>query len=278
MRASYSTSGFMNRDLDAALDGIAGAGFRQVEIVLEKPHFQVLPEIRQFARFKSRLESHGLTGCTVHAPLGRTVLGGPTEDWRREKVIELAHCIRLAGALGAGGLVIHATPNPVFVPDADHPQIPARIRTAAIASLEELLPVAQEAGTKILLENLPYVCAYPLLTLRELRGVVDPYPASILGLVIDTGHAWVLGNDPCEEIRAAGNRLGGTHLQDVALQQPEDSHWVPTRGGLDWEAIRHELAEIKYNGGWTFEITAHEGEDADELARTARGVAAAWGL
>ncbi len=84
--------------------------------------------------------------------------------------------------------------------------------------------------------------------------------------------------DPVEEIRLAGCRLEGTHLQDVDYDDPQDDHWVPTQGGLDWEAIRSALAQINYGGAWTFEpVHGRHGETPTELARICRSVAAAWG-
>ncbi|MBT4499199.1 MAG: sugar phosphate isomerase/epimerase, partial [Gemmatimonadetes bacterium] len=91
------------------------------------------------------------------------------------------------------------------------------------------------------------------------------------------GHAWTSGNDPAEEIRIAGSRLWGTHLQDVDADSPQDNHWVPTHGGLNWASIRDALSSVDYAGSWTFEvIVPRHGEGPDELARLTRQVASAW--
>jgi sugar phosphate isomerase/epimerase len=174
---------------------------------------------------------------------------------------------------------MHPVPNPIFVPDATRVTVLSRIRDAVPRSLDELVPIAKEAGVRILLENLPYHCDYAFLTMRELRSLVDRYPEAQVGLVIDTGHAWVLGNDPAEEIRAAGPRLWGTHLQDVAYDTPQDSHWVPTHGGLDWKAILCAFSEVNYAGAWTFEVHgARHGETPEELAWETHRIAKHWGL
>ena len=74
--------------------------------------------------------------------------------------------------------------------------------------LDELVPVAQETGVRLLFENLSYDCDYPLLSLAELREAFEPYPAESAGLVIDTGHAVISGRDPAGEIHAAGIDCG----------------------------------------------------------------------
>ena len=137
----------------------------------------------------------------------------------------------------------------------------------------------------MLLENLPYnhdIKAatggdYPLISMRELSTFVEAYPPDQVALVIDTGHAWTDRHDPVAEIEAAGDRLWGTHLQDVDAEEPNDNHWVPTYGGLDWPAICAALRRIEYPGAWTFEvINGRKGESPDELARQTHAVASSW--
>jgi len=276
---SYSSVGFLDRDVEAALDGIAAAGFTHSEIVGQSPHVNE-PLVGEALRgFRERMAGRGLNPSTVHAPLTYNVLGAPDETWRLEKVEVLSGYLRFTGELGANGMVIHPIPNPKFVPNPEDLSLPAKMVTATRRSLDALVPVAEKAGVCMLLENLPYDCHYPLLTLRELREVVDDYPPEQVGLVIDTGHAWTLKIDPVSEIRAAGERLRGTHLQDVPGEDPNDNHWVPTHGDLDWDAIRAALVEVGYQGAWTFEVAiGRHGESQEELARLSREVARDWGL
>jgi len=277
--SSYSTIGFRDRTVEKALAAIAAAGFPQAEISGQEPHVAVPLTGQALADFRMLLEDLGLRARTVHAPAMHNVLGAPDENWRREKVEVLATYIQFTGALGASDIIVHPVPNPCFVPNANDPAIPGLIRDAVPRSLDELIPVAEQAGVRILLENLPYHCDYPLLTMQELRPLVDGYPEESLGLVLDTGHTWTLKNDPVAEIHAAGPRLGGTHLQDVDFLDPQDNHWVPTHGGLDWEAIRRALSEVQYAGPWTFEVASpRHGESPEDLARLTREVAQGWGL
>ena len=276
---SYATIGFGDRDVEAALEAIAEAGFPQAEICGQAPHVAKPPTGQALSRFRARVEAFGLRARSVHAPMRETVLGAPEEDWRREKVGVLGSYIRFTGAIGATDMVVHPVPNPMFVPEADSPALRERMRDAVRRSLDELVPVAEESGIRINLENLPYDCGYPFLTMREMRPLVDPYPEDCVGLVIDTGHVGTLRMDPVSEIHAAGPRLWGTHLQDVDSDAPNDDHWIPTHGGLDWDAIRLALSEVSYTGPWTFEVaTPRHGETLEALARITREVAASWGL
>jgi sugar phosphate isomerase/epimerase len=274
---SYGTVGFTDRDVEAALDAIASAGFAKAEILGQAPHVVAPPTGSELVGFRKRLEERGLDGGTVHAPLRRNVLGAPDEDWRREKVEVLAGYVRFAASLGSVGIVVHPVPNPMFVPDPERPELQQLMSDAVRRSLDELVPVAQQVGIRILLENLPYDCEYPYLTVAELRPLVDAYPVEALGLVVDTGHAWTKRKDPAGEILAAESRLWGTHLQDVDFENPQDNHWVPTHGGLNWDAIRNALAQVEYAGQWTFEVTSgRHDETPEELARLTRAIAASW--
>ena len=278
-QSSYSTLGFIDLDLEAALDAVVEAGFARTEILGQEPHLAEALEGQALIDFRARLEARGLAEGTVHAPMTRNILGAPEENWRREKVQVLASYIRFTAGIGATGMVVHPVPNPIFVPDPDAPDLPDRINDAVHRSLDDLVPLAEAAGVRILLENLPYECAYPFLSMQQLRPLVDGYPDCALGLNIDTGHAWTAGIDPAAEIRAAGPRLWGTHLQDVDYDNPQDDHWVPTSGGLDWDAIRAAMDEVGYAGQWTFEVAAGRcGEPFEELARATRAVASRWGV
>ena len=276
---SYSTAGFKDRNIAEALKAIAAVGFAQAEISSQPPHVSSPLHGGELEQFRALLRACGIGAGTVHAPMRENVLGAPEESWRCEKVGVLGDYIRFAADIGAAGLVIHPVPNPIFVPDPERAELSQLIEDATRRSLDELVPVALEAGVRMLLENLPYHCHYPFLSMEELRPLVDPYPEEALGLVVDTGHAWTSGNDPAAEIRSAGSRLWGTHLQDVDAVDPQDNHWLPTHGGLDWASIRDALRAVGYAGLWTFEvIVARHGEEPEELARLTREAAAGWGL
>ena len=276
-KSSYATVGFGDRDVEAALDAIAAAGFDQAEILGQEPHIATPLRGLALLDFAERLESRGLSS-TVHAPLS-SVLGVPDEQWRRQNIMVLIDYLHFSAAIGSKEMVVHPVPHPTLLPDPQRSELPGLMKDAARRSLDELVPVAGQVHIRILLENLPRRPSCPLACMRQLRILVDSYPPDCAGLVIDTGHASASGKDPVEEIHIAGHRLHGTHLQDVDLQVPNDEHWIPTHGGLDWDAIKHALANIDYSGAWTFEvINGRNGETPDELARLSRQIARDWGL
>ena len=292
---SYSLAGFRESAIEVGLDAIAHAGFSCIELTgigtsfadWHMDHGDVVPVPptgRVAAEFRDQIARRGLRATTFHAPPRKNVLGAPTEDWRKEKVAVLGNYLRFAGEIGAAGDVMHGIPNPMFLPTGkDVATLVDPMVDAMQRSVADLVPVAAEAGVRMLLENLPYQrdidIEYPLIRMQQLRPFVDDSPPAQVGLVVDTGHAWTNGDDPAREIEIAGDRLWGPPLQDGPLEDPNDNHWAPTAGDLDWPVICATLRRINYAGTWTFEvINGRHGETADELARQSRAAATAWGL
>ena len=275
---SYSSAGFRDRGIEEALDGVAAAGFPQVEVQGQSPHVAEPLTGQDLVAFRRRIEARGLRARSIHAPAGRAILGAPDEEWRKRNMELLGRYLQFAGELGATEMVVHPVPNPIFVDD-DGPETPQKVRDAVPRSLDDLVPVAEAAGVRMTLENLPYHCAYPYLTMKELRPLVDDYPEGQVGLILDSGHVGLHDMDPAEEIRTAGSRLRGTHLHDVDYNVEDGDHRAPEHGGFDWGKIREALIDIDYPGPWTFEvIVPNNDEPPDELARITRDFAVGWGI
>ena len=238
-QVSYSTAGFGRTKLGPALDQIVTAGFHCVEISCDQ-HIPGQHSSAVAQDVRRQLHERGMTAATVHAPARRTVLGPPEEDWRQQNISVFKDALRLTGEIGAQGLVIHGIPNPIFLDDSR--ELKSMYQTMIDSmrrSVEELIPTAEAAGVRMLLENLPYnqdlLAAgkqgdYPLMCMADLRAFSDEFPSAQVGLIVDVGHAWTDGMDPAQEIQIAGNRLWGTHLQDVDRENPQDNHWAPLVG------------------------------------------------
>ncbi len=272
---SSTTSAFLDRSLEAALDALGEAGFPQAEIWGLDPHVAT-PSEQELSRLRGILEAHSVRGRTMHAPGRRNTLAAMDASWRKESVGVLTEYVRLAGALGLTELVIHPISLRDMAPYADDPELPQRMREAVQRSLDDLMPAIEESAVRITLENLPFP-ALPLNSMRELRTVVDPYPSEAVGLVIDIGHVARLDLDPVDELHAAGERLCGTHIHEINLHEGRTDHYSPTLGNLDWDAMRQAFTEIGYTGPWTSEATKPgHGQSPEELAREVSDWMTSW--
>ena len=277
-RLAYATVGFTDRNIHRALEDIASCGFNEAQILGDSPHLPVPLKGSKLKELLKTIEGLSLS-ITMHAPYSIHVLGGVEEEKRTASVKVLSDYIRFSASLGALEMVVHPLPHPTKLRNPEDPGLYDRIREAARRSLDTLTPLALECNIILLLENQPRDGNFSLKNMTELVEFIDPYPPDHVGLIIDTGHSALKKYDPAEEIRIAGDRLKGTHLQDIDLNEPADSHYPPSQGSLDWSSIIKALKEIGYGGAWTFEVGAgRNNESPIELARFCRRKAEEWDI
>jgi sugar phosphate isomerase/epimerase len=272
---SCSTALFKDRDLPAALDAIAAVGFPQVELNVREPHVYGADSQEQ-KRIIDLFASHSVRARTMHAPSGRSILGTLDREWHEESVGILAPFVRMAGNLSLTEVVIHPIPSRTLVPDEADPTLRQQMEDGIRRSLDALLPTIEEAGVRVTLENLPYP-DYPLNNMGDLRAVIEPYPSESVGLILDFGHAGRVGRDPSDELRAAGERLCGTHIHDLEAGEDLVDHHSPALDHYDWDAIRRTFDEIGYQGPWTMEVSKTSRDmSLEELAAEIAHWLAGW--
>ena len=122
-----------------------------------------------------------------------------------------------------------------------------------------LLPYAKEYNIKIALENMFQhevkrkvlghdTCSHPAEFIRYLDTLNDEHFVACL----DLGHCGVVGLEAQNLVRALGHdRLHSLHVHDN--DYTKDQHTLPGLGKMNWEEIMKALAEIRYDGDFTFE-------------------------
>lgn len=105
-------------------------------------------------------------------------------------------------------------------------------------------------------------------TLGKLVAAIDEPNA---GYCLDSGHAWMRGEDPVEWVRFMGKRLFETHFHDnrggskaVEPLHGDDEHLPPGFGTTDWRKVIQALDEIGFPGPLTFESDAWALSDRTE--------------
>ena len=274
---SYATVGFTDRNLEEAFDVIAEAGFPQVELTCNPPHVDHPLKPDEISHVLNLSNKSGVRIRTIHAPTMPVALGIPDKDSWKISMAALEKFIHIASDLGATDMVIHPVASSGYIENARNPDVFQEIKNAVPLSLDYLLPIAEKLKVCINLENLPYNdIPYPYINMKELRPLVDQYPSDYLGLILDTGHVGILGDNMVDEITIAGSRLRGTHIHDVARPKGTDQI-APKRGFLNWESLLQTLQKIQYSGPYTFETNIpKENETTKSLAIYVREFANSW--
>jgi len=227
-----------------ALEALSRSGYSKLEVWLAEPHVP-WRNAEALAAFRTQLEDFGLTAGSVHLPFYPSV-PELIEDNARWSLIDSSRAAReealqgsieglqAAAALGAEGGVLHLG----WQKDAwsDHSHGWAR------EAVSQLIPVAQEAGIDLLLENI----ISDGTRVRSLVALLDELdPDGKVGLCVDLGHAHVEG-DVVSELEAALPRLRHLHVHDN--DGCDDAHLAPGQGTIPWQAVLKTLQQAGYDG------------------------------
>jgi sugar phosphate isomerase/epimerase len=234
MNFALSTHLFANDRLSShILDGIAGAGFRQLEIFAALQHLDYHDpnHVRDVADW---FGDHDVEVFSLHAPLyadkdwgragGLPISVTYTERRKRiESMEEIKRAIDVAEKIPFRYLILH-----LGLPKEEFDLYKF---DAAFTSIEHLNIYAKERGVSILLENIPNELTIPERLIRFMH-----YTHMGMSVCFDTGHAHMTcGVDHAFEVLK--DHIASTHVHDNWNEK--DDHLVPFAGGIDWERAVH---------------------------------------
>jgi 3-oxoisoapionate decarboxylase len=138
-------------------------------------------------------------------------------EWLTQRPGEtLAHATRCAKALGASLLRLHLTPvleGARAVCGVRWEEMVTHARTTLKAEARR----AADMGIRLAIEN------HQDLTSEELIAIADESGENV-GLVLDTGNPFAVGEDPLAFISRAGARIRHVHLKDYVAQFTPDGY------------------------------------------------------
>ena len=158
--------------------------------------------------------------------------------------------VNIAVGLGTEIIVMHPSVPPVL------PNERARRRQRSLNCLAEVGHAAGVNGVRIAIENLPG--ANLGNEIDELDWFIDRLGDETYGVCLDVNHLDDRYAELPDIVRSLGPRLIAMHISDY--DGIEEKHWKPGKGVVDWPGLMKALAEIHYNGPFTFECSG-DGED-----------------
>ena len=222
-------------DVAAALESIAAAGFSETELMAEGDEWQK-PGSHDTRPCREALEQFKIFPHTIHTPMSGVNLASSIEAIRRDSVTRIGDAMRYLGELGGRTAIVHPTGATT---SEEPPYALENVGAAAERihrSVSELVPVAEETGVRIALENLPNtsIPCRPLKSMEELRAFIAGFPPEHVGLCLDTGHACISGLDAAEQARIARKalRLGKALHGIIALHIQPSMAWTMERRRL----------------------------------------------
>ncbi|HYF19851.1 MAG TPA: sugar phosphate isomerase/epimerase family protein [Ramlibacter sp.] len=239
----------------ACLDRLAAKGFREFELMMYPGHlWPAHMDAASRRELRAWLDAEGLKVGTLNMPNVDLNVAAATEEMRTMTLGILRGVVGLAGDLGARGVVIGTgKANPLL------PMRRERMVDHFHAALAQLVPLAADRGTAILVENMPFGF---LPRIGEMLAAIESFGDHRVGVVYDVANGHFVREDPCEGLRACASRLKVVHLSDT--DQSVYRHDAVGLGTVDFRPIPAVLAEIGFTNKPVLEIIAAEPDAAIE--------------
>jgi sugar phosphate isomerase/epimerase len=242
-------------------------GYRGIELMMYPGHLWPA-EIDAAGRSALRAASEraGIKITSVNMPNIDINIAGASKEMRDYSLKLLASFTKLAGDLGAPYIIIGTgKANPLFQPARED------LLKHTIAALDHLAPIAKSAGTKLLVENMPF--GY-LPSAAEILRLLNDYGNPDIGVIYDVANGHFINKDPREELRLLKGRVELIHFSDT--DQSVYKHDPIGTGDVPFNAIAPILGEIGYKELPFLEVISRN-PDADIRDSVERLAAAGYG-
>lgn len=270
MKISTWYEGIINMyGLEDGLKILADAGFEAIDqsisqnaINWDEGIFQDHTTAEFAAHFRQlgdTVRRFGLDIFQSHAPYARPYISDPAYFEKLQPWI--IRSVYATGYMGCPNIVVH----PVTSVDFCDGQNRDRAKQINLDYFGGIVAALKETGVTMCIENLYYgdLTTKKLLPnycsgaaeLADLVDTLNELHGPHFAVCVDTGHALLAHEDPCEMLKALGSRVQVLHLHDT--HGTKDDHLIPTRGILDWKHFATTLGQVDYRGTFNFEAIGH---------------------
>ncbi len=222
------------------------------------------------ARAAQRESGVFLHNAINHAHWSKRLTSANEAD-RNEGRENIAHCLRVAHAIGGSGVLI-------VIGRGDDGTV-AETEERARAEIKKLLPLAASLGQPILIENVWNRMQYdhdagPEQGAERFVRFVDSFQSPWVGMYYDIGNHWKYGQ-PGEWIRAFGHRCFKLDVKGFSRARDKFVDITSEDDDLPWNQVQKALADINFTGWATAEVG---GGDVARLTTVRKQMEKAFGL
>ncbi|MBR0838830.1 sugar phosphate isomerase/epimerase [Bradyrhizobium liaoningense] len=240
-------------DLKAALRRLKALGYSRFDVLTIPPHLWPYDiDLARRRALRTFLAREGLSFDSLNLPSTDQNLCSVTPQMREYSVQQFLDIIDLCEEIGVPMIVVVPGRRANFVPpplEAAHGWLKA--------GLEILLPHAERAGVRLILEN-HHMSSIP--TVKQMVTFLDAFGSDHLGIAYDVANGEFVGEDQAQAIRTAGRWLCQVHLSDASRSKWD--HAPIGRSAVDFGAVARALREINFSGTSIVELIS-ETPDAD---------------
>jgi len=271
MKLAYSSNAYMRFPIDEAIRRIADLGYQGIELMFDTPHAwpeDVTP--RDLDAIRKVLDDTGLTISNVNAfmmnkisdprqPYWHPSWIEPDEAYRRIRIDHTIRSLTQAAALGVG----HISTEPGGPIGGEDQR--ASATDLFVEMLEPVLTHAAKTGVKLLIEPEPGLL---IETSDQFLGLRERIDSPALGLNLDIGHHFCVGESLPDSIVRLAPHIDHVHVEDIAATRVHE-HLVPGDGAIDFAAVFDAFNRAGYDGWVTVELYPFV-DDPDAAGRRAR--------
>ncbi len=242
---SYSYT--IDHTAEAFLTNLACRGYREFELMVYPGHmWPKAMSVADRTKLRRHAESLGARIVTLNMPNIDVNITAASDDMRALCLDHLERIIGLAGDLGAAGVIIGpGKANPLMPMPRD------QLMGHFFRGLERLVPLAKKAGTRLLVENMPFAF---IPGIADLMAALDRFGNDDIGVVYDVANGYFIKEDIAQGIRIAKPRLALVHLSDT--NQQVYRHDAVGLGTVPFEVMPPVLVEIGHGNLPVLEIIA----------------------
>jgi sugar phosphate isomerase/epimerase len=278
MELAFASSAFRKFSLAEALAAIAEAGYGAAEIMCDAPHAYP-PDLGpdDVAAIGAALRSHGLAVSNlnafmmtaVHGPAAATDLPRVARDFwlpsyvdadpadRRKRIDHTIAALALAAQVGSPTISIEPG-GPLDGGDE------ARAWDLFAEAIAECAEHAERHRVAIGIEPEPGLI---IERSDQYLRFIERVDSRMVGLNLDVGHVFCVGEDPAEVARRLGPHIRHIQIEDIAATR-EHRHLVPGDGAIDLAQFRRALDDVGYDGYVTVELYPYLDDPSDAARRS----------
>ena len=241
MKFAQSSFVYHNYSLQYAIRSLGELGYDGVAVWGGRPHMYRQDLHSQLSEIRDLLGEYDMTVCHVIPAQFRypSLLSSTNEKVRRDSVRYIVDNADNALLLGAPSIHVCAGFSTL-----DEPR--ERGWEQLRRSICEILEYTRGTGLRVYIEPAHRFESNQILTLDDGLRMVGEIDDPQLGLLLDTGHLHVNGEDLAEGVRKLGPLLRHVDFDDN--DGSADAHLAPGKGTIDFKSFIAALKDAQYDG------------------------------